>query len=72
MNSWNPDNVFGVSIFVFFVLSVLTFMYVSYRFMTQTGGDVKKGERIIMWGSAIGVVFVVIYAVLALVFKIII
>ncbi len=72
MNSWNPDDVFGISIFVFFVVAIVTFFFISYRFMKHTGTPNKKGERMVMWASGVGVVFVLIYAVMAFVFKIII
>jgi len=72
MNGWSPDDVFGISIFAFFVLAVLIFFYVSYRFMSHTESETKPGERAIMWVSLVGVVLVLVYAVFAFIFKIII
>lgn len=71
-SAMTPDDIFGVSIFAFFLLAVLTFMYISYRFMKETGGRAKKGERVMMYGSVVGVILVLVYAVFALIFKIII
>ena len=68
----NPDDVFGVSIFTFFVLAVVVFAYIVYKFMTQTGTKIKKGEKMMVYFSLVGVVFVLVYAMLAFVFKIII
>jgi len=68
----NPDDVFGVSIFTFFVLAVVAFFYIAYRFMTQTGTKIKKGEKVMVYFSLVGVLFVLVYAMLAFVFKIII
>lgn len=68
----NPDDVFGVSIFAFFVLAVLAFFYIAYKFMRATGEKPKKGERIMMIAALVAVVLVLVYAALAFVFKIII
>lgn len=68
----NPDDVFGVSIFVFFLLAVTAFFYIAYKFMRSTGEKPKKGERIMMMMSLVGVMLVLVYALLAFVFKIII
>lgn len=72
MANWNPDDVFGISIFAFFLLAVLTFFYIAYRFMKHTGGTTRKGEKGIMVMALVGVVVVLVYAVLAFIFKIII
>jgi hypothetical protein len=72
MDPLDPNNLFGISIFGFFIASVATFIFVSYKFMKDTGEKAKKGERVIMWGAVIGVIFVLIYACLAFIFKIII
>ena len=72
MDNLTPDDIFGLSIFAFFIMAVLTFFYISRKFMTQTGDKVKTGERVTMWMALIGVILVVIYAVMAFVFKIII
>lgn len=68
----NPDDVFGVSIFTFFFLAVVAFFFIAYKFMTQTGEKAKKGERIMVWAALAGSLLVLVYAVLAFVFKIII
>jgi len=68
----NPDDVFGVSIFTFFVLAVVAFMYISYKFLTQTGTKIKKGEKVMVYFSLVGILLVLVYAMLAFVFKIII
>ncbi len=72
MDPLDPNNVFGLGIFAFFFFAVLTFFFVSYKFMRDSGEAPKKGERMIMWGATIGVIFVLIYAILAFIFKIII
>jgi len=68
----NPDDVFGVSIFAFFFLAVVAFCFLAYKFMTQTGAKAKKGERVMVWAALAGSVLVLVYAVLAFLFKIII
>jgi hypothetical protein len=68
----NPDDVFGVGIFGFFALAVVLFIAIAYKFMTATGGRVKKGERVIVILSLVGAVLVLGYALLAFVLKIII
>ena len=68
----NPDDVFGVGIFSFFALAVVLFIAIAYKFMTATGGRVKKGERVIVILSLVGAVLVLGYALLAFVLKIII
>lgn len=68
----NPDDVFGVGIFAFFSFAVLAFVFIAYKFMTATGGKVKKGERVMVILSVVGAVMVLGYALLAFVFKIII
>jgi len=72
MDSVDPNNLFGISVFGFFVASVAVFFFVCFKFMRGDGEGAKKGERMIMWGSAIGVFFVLIYAFLAFIYKIII
>ncbi|MDH5527596.1 MAG: hypothetical protein OEY97_09850 [Nitrospirota bacterium] len=67
-----PDDVFGISIFAFFVLAVLTFIYISWQFFTKSEAQNKTGERIIMWASLVGVILVLVYAIFAFLFKIII
>lgn len=68
----NPDDAFGIGIFVFFVLAVGVFIYVAYMFMSKTGTKMKKGEKAIMIGSVVGVLLVLAYAIFAFLFKIII
>jgi hypothetical protein len=68
----NPDDVFGISIFLFFLLAVAAFFFIAYKFMGSTGERAKKGEKVMMVASLVGVVLVLIYALLAFVFKIII
>jgi len=68
----NPDDVFGVSIFIFFLLAVAAFFYIAYKFMGSTGERPKKGEKVMMVLSLVGVTLVLVYALLAFVFKIII
>jgi hypothetical protein len=68
----NPDDVFGLSILAFFVLAVVAFFFIAYKFMTVQGEKVKRGERVMMWSALVGVVLVLGYAVLAFLFKIII
>jgi len=68
----NPDDVFGVSIFTFFFLAVVVFGYLVFKFMTQTGVKVKKGERVMVWAALAGSILVLVYAVLAFLFKLII
>lgn len=72
MDVLDPNNIFGYSIFGFFLLAVLTFFFVSYKFMTDAGEKTKPGERFIMWMAVAGVIVVLVYAVLAFIFKIII
>lgn len=72
MDALDPNNAFGYSIFGFFLLAVLTFFFVAWKFMNQTGGKTKGGERFIMWMSVVGVIVVLAYAILAFIFKIII
>ena len=72
MDPQDPNNIFGISVFGFFLLSVATFFFVSYKFMKGEGEGAKKGERMIMWGCVVGVIFVLIYACMAFIFKIII
>jgi len=68
----NPDDMFGVSIFTFFFLAVVAFGFICYKFMTQTGDTPKKGERVMVWAALAGSVLVLLYAVLAFLFKLII
>ena len=68
----NPDDVFGVSIFSFFFLAVVIFGFLVFKFMTQTGAKVKRGERVMVWAALGGSVLVLVYAVLAFLFKLII
>ncbi|MFQ5509893.1 MAG: hypothetical protein ACE5FN_11250 [Leptospirillia bacterium] len=72
MYALTPDDIFGISIFGFFVLAVLVFVYITYKFFRNTGSKTKPGERRIVIGSVIGVFLVLIYAILAFIFKIII
>jgi len=67
-----PDDVFGISIFAFFVLAVLAFIYITWQFFTKSESRNKAGEKAIMWASLVGVILVVAYAVMAFLFKIII
>ncbi len=71
MDPIDPNNAFGFGILAFFLLAVITFFFISYKFMLGSGETPKKGEKLIMWGALVGVIFVVIYAVMAFVFKII-
>ncbi|MDH4228435.1 MAG: hypothetical protein OEW11_01660 [Nitrospirota bacterium] len=68
----NPENIFGYSIFGFFVLSVLVFLYIAWRFFHHSGDRIKRGEQVMVWASLVGVVLVLVYALFAFVFKIII
>ncbi len=68
----SPDDVFGIGIFSFFVLTVAVFFYVAHMFINKTGTPIKPGEKAIMIGSVVGVLLVLVYAVFAFIFKIII
>jgi hypothetical protein len=68
----NPDDVFGVSIFSFFFLAVVVFGFLVFKFMTQTGMKIKKGERVMVWAALAGSVLVLVYAVMAFLLKLII
>lgn len=68
----NPDDIFGVGIFLFFALAVVAFVFIAYKFMTATGSKIKRGERVMVILSVVGAVMVLGYALLAFVFKIII